>query len=343
MHRGAYSFLMLGGRHVAPLLVIALAIVPPIALLIGEPFIVKVATRIVVFAVAAVALDLMVGFGGLVSLFQAALFGVGGYVVAILAYHDFNAEPFGLAWLAGTSNLAISLPLAALCAALLATVVGSISLRTSGPHFIMITLAFNQMTYYLAVALQKYGGDDGLQIMSRMTFAGVDIGDRYRFFYIALVALAVTLLTIDRLAHSRFGIVLRASAANEMRVVSAGISPWPYRLTAFAVSGFFAGIGGGLLAASQQFISPVDMSWDRSGDFVVMVVLGGVATVWGSLIGAGAFIILELVFSSWTQHWQLVFGLMILLVVTLLRGGLAQLFRREPARGPAIVAEISHG
>ena len=141
----------------------------------------------------------------------------------------------------------------------------------------------------------------------------------------ALAGLALTLLIITRMAASRFGVVLRAAAANETRVVAVGVAPWPYRLVAFTVSGFFAGMAGALLAASQQFISPVDMAWDRSGDFVVMAVLGGIATVWGPVIGAAAFIVLELVLSSWTQHWHLAFGFIILMVVIFLRGGLADL------------------
>lgn len=322
---------------IAPaILVVLLALVPPISLALGDPFLVKVATRVVVFAIVAVALDLVVGFGGLVSLCHAGLFGIGGYVVAILAFHDFNAEPIFGAW-SGTSNLAISLPLGAVFAAVIAAIVGAISLRTSGPYFIMITLAFNQMFYYAAVALQKYGGEDGLQILSSVTLAGIDVSNRYRFFYVALAGLALTLIVITRMAASRFGIILRAAAANETRVVAVGVAPWAYRLVAFIVSGFFAGMAGALLAASQQFISPVDMAWDRSGDFVVMAVLGGIATVWGPVIGAAAFIVLELALSSWTQHWHLAFGFIILMVVIFLRGGLADLTRmvRPRAAGGA--------
>lgn len=323
---------------IAPTVLVALlALAPPLSLAIGDPFLVKVAMRIVIFAIVAVALDLVVGIAGLVSLCHAGLLGVGGYVVAILAFHDFNAEPiFG--FLPGTSNLAISLPLGALLAAGVAAVVGAISLRTSGPYFIMITLAFNQMFYYAAVALQKYGGEDGLQIMSTITLGGLDVSNRYRFFYVALAGLALTLIVITRMASSRFGIILRASAANETRVVAVGVAPWPYRLVAFTVSGFFAGMAGALLAASQQFISPVDMAWDRSGDFVVMAVLGGIGTVWGPVVGAAAFIVLELTLSSWSQHWHLAFGLIILLVVIFLRGGLAeltQIFRPRAGAGGA--------
>lgn len=316
--------------RLAPLVLIALlAALPPLAKLLGDPFLVKVATRVVVFAIAAIGLNLIVGYAGLVSLLQAGFFGVGGYVVGIAAWHDFNGEALMLgpiAW-AGTSDLAVTLPLAALISALVALVTGIVSLRTSGPYFLMITLAFGQMLYYAAVALQKYGGEDGLQILSSVTFAGRDVSDRWSFFYLALAVLALVMFVVGRMVEARFGIVLRAAAGNERRVTVSGIPPYPYRLTAFVISGTIAGVAGALLASGQQFISPADMSWVRSGDFVVMAVLGGLSTVWGPLVGAAAFVVLELVLSSWTQYWQLAFGAVIVLVVLTLRGGLSDLVR----------------
>jgi len=327
-------------REIVPALVILalLAATPLVAQAIGQPFLVKVATRVVIFAIAAVALNLVVGFGGLVSLCHAGLFGVGGYVVGILAWHDFNAEP--LWFLPGTSDLLVALPLAALVSGVVAAAVGAVSLRTSGPYFLMITLAFNQMFYYGAVALQKYGGEDGLQIMSNVTLGSLDVSNRYRFFYLALAFLALALFVIGRLVNSRFGMTLRAASKNEIRVMAVGMDPWIYRLVAFVISGVLTGLAGALLAAGQQFISPVDMGWDRSGDLVVMAVLGGVGVVWGPALGAAAFVILELVLSSWTSHWQLAFGLLVVLIVVTLRGGLADLGRavfggkrREVAHG----------
>lgn len=309
----------------ALLILAALALTPPIAEAIGDPFIVKVATRVVIFAIAASALNFVVGYGGLVSLCHAGFFGIGGYVVGILAWHDFNAEP--LWFISGTSDLAIALPVAALVAALISAAVGAISLRTSGPYFLMITLAFNQMFYYGAIALQKYGGDDGLQIMSSITLGPLDVSNRYRFFYLALAFLALTLLLIGRFVESRFGMVLRAASKNETRVIAVGVDPWLYRLAAFVVSAVLTAVAGALLAAGQQFISPADMGWDRSGDLVVMAVLGGVGAVWGPAIGAAAFVVLELVLSSWTSHWQLIFGVVVVLIVASLRGGLADLGR----------------
>lgn len=314
-----------------------LAAAPWIASLTGQPFAVKVATRIVIFAIAVVALDLTLGFGGLVSLCTAGLFGLGGYVVGILAYHDFNGEALGLpgvAW-SGSSELAITLPLAALVAGLAAALVGIVSLRTSGAYFIMITLAFNQMLYYAAIAAQKYGGEDGLQIMGSLTLFGADMSNRYRFYALALAMLALATLIVARVSRSRFGVLLRASAVNEQRVLAVGANPRAYQLVAFVVTGTLAGLAGGLLAAGQQFISPADMGWDRSGDFVVMAVLGGVATVWGPIVGVAAFVILELALSSFWQHWHLAFGLIVLAVVMGLRGGLASLAAAFKPRGGA--------
>ncbi|MBV9065789.1 MAG: branched-chain amino acid ABC transporter permease [Methylobacteriaceae bacterium] len=317
-------------------IVAAFALVHLAATAMDDPFLIKIGTRVLVFSIAAASLNLVLGYGGLVSLLHSGLFGIGGYAVAILAFHDFNAEPlFGI--VPGTSNLAISLPLALLVSGVAAALLGLVSLRTSGTYFIMITLAFNQMLYYVFVALQQYGGDDGLQILSTLNLAGFDVGQRVPFFYLCLGALAAVLIFLQRIVDSRFGVVLRASAQNERRVVALGIPATRYKLAAFALSGALTGLAGALLAAGQQFISPADMSWVRSGDLVVMCVLGGMTTVWGPVIGAAVFLVFELVLSSWTQNWQLGFGLLIIAIVVFLKGGLVELVRvpRFLRMGPA--------
>lgn len=314
-------------RSAAPVFLVlgALALVPAFASLLDNPFLIRLFTRVVVFAIAAVALNLVLGFGGLVSLLHAGLFGIGGYAVAILAYHDFNAEPIlGLAL--GTSNLAVSLPLAILVAALAAAMTGIVSLRTSGTYFIMITLAFNQMLYYVLVALQQYGGEDGLQILSDLHFGGVSITGRVTFYYVCLGTLAAVILLLSRLVESRFGMVLRACAQNERRVQALGIPPLRYKLLAFVISGGLAGLAGGLWATGQQFVSPAEMSWVRSGDLVVMAVLGGLGRVWGPVVGAVVFLVLEALLSGWTDYWQLPLGLVIIVTATYLRGGLIDLW-----------------
>jgi len=315
-------------------LVALLALVPLAASWLGNPFLIKIGTRIVVFSIAAVALNLVLGFGGLVSLLHAGLFGIGGYVVGIMAFHADAGEPF-LGLLPGTGELALVLPLAMLVSAGAAALMGVISLRTSGSYFIMITLAFNQMLFYFFIALQQYGGEDGLQITTDLTLFGRSATGRVPFFYGCLAVLAVVLVVLQRLIDSRFGIVLRAAAQNERRLTALGIPPLRYKLAAFALSGAIAGLAGALLAAGQQFISPADMSWVRSGDLVVMCVLGGMAVVWGPVIGAAAFLVLEIVLSGWSVHWQLAFGLFIIAVVVTLRGGLVDLLRLVTGQGRA--------
>jgi branched-chain amino acid transport system permease protein len=181
------------------------------------------------------------------------------------------------------------------------------------------------MLYYVFVALQQYGGDDGLQILSNLNLAGLDVGKRVPFYYLCLGVLALVLILLQRIVDSRFGMVLRASAQNERRVIALGIPAMRYKLVAFILSGALTGLAGALLAAGQQFISPADMSWVRSGDLVVMCVLGGMTTVWGPVIGAAVFLVFELVLSSWTQHWQLGFGLLVIAIVVFLKGGLVDL------------------
>jgi len=318
------------GAHTAPLLVLIglLVLVPPVANFLDDPFLIKVFTRVIVFGIAAVGLNLILGFGDLISLMQAGFFGIGAYTVAILAYHEVNVEPL-LGWpltLTGTTNLAISLPLGALVAAVFAALAGLVCLRTSGAYFIMITLAFNQMLYYFFVALQKYGGEDGLQILGNLHLVGFDVAKRVPFYYLCLIILVVILVLLDRLVESRFGMAVRALAQNERRAVALGIPPLRYKLLAFVISGAIGGLAGGLLATSQQFVSPADMAWVRSGELVAMVVLGGLATVWGPVAGAAVFLILELVLSSFTISWQLPFGLLIIAMIMFLRGGLADLW-----------------
>jgi branched-chain amino acid transport system permease protein len=325
-----------GLTNLVPIAVIiaAFALVHVASNAMDDPFLIKIGTRVLVFAIAAASLNLVLGYGGLVSLLHSGLFGIGGYAVAILAFHDFSAEPL-FRFLPGTSNLAISLPLALIVSGIAAGLLGVVSLRTSGTYFIMITLAFNQMLYYVFVALQQYGGDDGLQILSNLTLAGLDVSKRVPFYYLCLAVLTLVLILLQRIVDSRFGMVLRASAQNERRVIALGIPAMRYKLAAFALSGALTGLAGALLAAGQQFISPADMSWVRSGDLVVMCVLGGMTTVWGPVIGAGVFLVFELVLSSWTQNWQLGFGLLVIAIVVFLKGGLVDLRgllrRRESA------------
>lgn len=301
-------------RRLAPILVLVglLATVPVLAQGLDQPFLIRVFTRVVVFAIAAVSLNIVLGVAGLVSLMHAALFGFGGYIVAILAEH-------------GTADLLVLIPAAILGTALAAAVFGLIALRTVGAYFIMITLAFNQMFFYFFVALERYGGEEGLQIVAPLKVGGLAFGGRTTVYWLCLTVLLAVLVFGARLVDSRFGMVIRAANGNDRRVSSVGIAPLRYRLAAFVITGGIAGLAGALLAVSQTFISPAEMSWVRSGDLIVMVVLGGMSTVWGPALGAAVFLLLELVLSALTIHWQLPFGIIIILLVLFLRDGLANL------------------
>ncbi len=306
-------------------LVVLLALVPLLSQALGQPFLIRVFTRVVVFAIAAVSLNLVLGVAGLVSVMHAALFGIGGYVVAILASHATTpivTWPFAIH---GTAELALSVPAAILGSALAAALFGLIALRTAGAYFIMITLAFNQMLFYFFVSLERYGGEEGLQVTETLRLAGMPLGGRTPVYFLCLAVLLAVLVFGVRLVDSRFGMVIRAANGNDRRVAAVGIAPLPYRLAVFVITGAVAGLAGALLAVSQEFISPADMSWVRSGDLIVMVVLGGMATVWGPAVGAAVFLLLELTLSALTIHWQLPFGIIIILLVVFLRDGLADL------------------
>jgi branched-chain amino acid transport system permease protein len=314
----------LSGMVVPIIVMAALALLPWFAARLDDPFLVRLFTRIVIFAIAAVALNFVLSFGGLASLFHASFMGIGGYVVGILAYHDANETPLLLGSLAisGTSDLLVTIPLAMICCVLLAFITGLVCLRSSGIYFIMITLAFNQMIFYYFVALERYGGEDGLQILSPLHFGPVAAPKGAAFYYVCWGVLCASLLLFRQVVSSRFGIVLRAISQNERRAIALGIPALRYKIAAFAISGAVTSIAGALLATSQKFVSPADLSWIRSADLVIIVVLGGISLVWGPVIGAIAFFLAEWLLSSWSIHWQLPFGMLVILVGIFLKEGL---------------------
>ncbi|PWC53484.1 branched-chain amino acid ABC transporter permease [Azospirillum sp. TSO22-1] len=320
-------------RWAVALLAVALLALPPAAQALGEPFYISLVSRVLVFALAAMSLDLILGFGGLVCFGHAMFVGVGAYVVGILAHHAAE-ETLLLGLLPGTASGWIAWPLAMLCAGALAAAVGFVSLRTKGVHFIMITLAFAQMAYFFFVSLRAYGGDDGLSLAARSTFSGlVSLRDKVSFYYVALGVLAVVGLLLWRVTGSRFGMVLQGAKANERRMVHIGFPVFRYRLAAFALAGAVAGLAGALLANQANFVSPAMMHWTRSGEIIVMVILGGMGTLVGPVVGAFVFLLLEEALSGWTEHWQVVFGPALLLAVIYARQGLYGLLPvRESAR-----------
>ena len=299
------------------------------ALALDAPFWVTLVTRILVFALAAVSLDLILGYGGLVSFGHAAFVGLGAYVVGVLFTHDF--EGTSLLGLPGTVNGFVVWPLAVLVPALAAVAIGAVSLRTRGIGFIMITLAFAQMLYYLAVSLRRYGGTDGIALWGRSEFAGViDIGDNVTFYYVCLALLTGFVLLCRRLVESRFGMVLRGAKDNEQRMRALGFPVYRYRLAAFALAGAGAGLSGALLANAGEFVSPAYMNWHRSGELIVMVVIGGMGTLVGPVLGAAALLLLEEQLAEVTEHWPIVLGPVLLLVVLFARRGLWGLVESAP-------------
>jgi len=302
-------------------LFLALAAVPFAAAAIGEPFYLSLVTRVMIFAIAALALDFVLGYGGMVSLGHAAFIGVGAYSVGILSHHGIDS---GL----------VQWPLGIALSALAALVIGALSLKTRGVHFIMITLAFAQMLFYTATSLSDYGGDDGMTIWSRSTFPGLKLSDSGVFYWLVLGILLATYLLLRRVVASRFGRVLRGCKENERRMLAIGFSPYRYKLTAFTISGALTGIAGLLMANHTEFVSPAYMAWVRSGDLIVMLVIGGLGTLHGAILGAIAYLLLEEVLADLTQHWMVILGPIVILVVLFAKGGLVRLVtprrREEP-------------
>jgi branched-chain amino acid transport system permease protein len=302
----------------------ALVALPALAGVADEPYLVTLFSRILIYALAAVSLDLMLGFGGMVSLGHAAFFGIGAYVVAILSVHAVEGTAL-LSWplqLDGHQSALVVWPIAVLLAAAAAAVIGALSLRTSGMHFIMITLAFAQMLYYFFVSLEAYGGDDGLSLFSRNTAPGIDLGDERQFYYLCLAALAAFLFFSWRLVHSRFGMVIRGCRENERRMKSLGFATFRYRLVCFVIAGAGAGLAGALIANQTEYVSPGLMHWTRSGEILVMVLLGGMGTLFGPVLGAATLLLVEELLSIYTEHWMVYLGPFLILVVLFAKRGI---------------------
>ena len=285
--------------------------------LTGDTFAMTLFTRILILALGAVSLNLIMGYGGMVSFGHAAYLGIGGYAVGILAKE-------------GIASGFVQWPVAIAVSALYALVVGALSLRTRGVYFIMITLAFAQMIYYVAIGLDRYGGDDGLTIYKRSQFGGLlDLQNKAVFYYLCLALLLASVYLVARLVNSRFGLVIRGARSNDRRMQAIGFPTFRYRLVCFVIAGALCGLAGALLANHTNFISPALMHWTRSGDLIVMVVLGGLGSLFGPLIGAAAFLVLEEGLSRLTEYPALILGPLLLLVAHL-----CERRHRRAARGP---------
>ncbi len=297
-------------------LFLLLAVIPVFATFTTETYVLGLVMRVMIFAIAALALDLLVGYGALVSFGHAAFIGLGAYAVGILSAHGIN-------------EALISLPLALAVSALFAWATGVVALRTKGVYFIMITLAFGQMVYFTASSLAPYGGDDGLTIKVRNTIAGLALfGNDRTFYYIILLCLLGAYLICRALIASRFGRVFRGSRENATRMATMGFEVYRYQVVAYVMAGMLGGLSGFLLANSTDFVSPAYMSWQRSGELLIMIIFGGLGTLNGAIIGTAAFLLLEQWLSGLTEHWKVIFGPLLVLVAVFARGGLLGLWDR---------------
>jgi branched-chain amino acid transport system permease protein len=292
------------------------ALAPAAAMFGAEGYILSLLTRVMIFGLAAMSLDLILGYGAMVSFGHAAFFGIGAYGVGILASH-------------GIEDMTVQLPVVLVASAAFALVTGAISLRTKGVYFIMITLAFGQMLYFLATSLANYGGDDGMTLYNRSTLLGAPVLESdLGLYYGTLICLGGCYLLYRSVVASRFGRVLRGSRDNAIRMEAIGYHPFRFQLVAYVISGMTAGVAGFLLANQAEFISPAVMTWQRSGELIFMVILGGLASLHGAIVGAAAFLLLEEYLAGITEHWKMIFGPILILVVLFARGGMMGILRR---------------
>jgi branched-chain amino acid transport system permease protein len=304
-------------RFLLPLVLFALFALVPIAAAYGpKAFFLALVTRIMILGLAAMSLDLLIGYGAMISFGHAAYVGIGAYSVAILSSHGIN-DGF------------IHLGVAVVVCCLFALFTGAISLRTSGVYFIMITLAFGQMLFFLATSLAAYGGDDGLTLASRsLVFGSKMLKNDVVLYYVVFGVLVATYLLLRAIVASRFGRVLRGVSENPVRMQAIGFAPYRFQLAAYVMSGIIAGVAGCLLANQAEFVSPAYATWQRSGDLIFAIVLGGLGSLHGAIIGAAIFSLVAEFLSGFTEHWAMIFGPVLIVVVLFARGGIAGLFGR---------------
>ncbi|MCF3936717.1 branched-chain amino acid ABC transporter permease [Acuticoccus sp. M5D2P5] len=300
---------------------LALVAVPIIADAAGSTAWISMATRILIYGMAAASLNFALGYGGLVSFGHAAFFGLGGYVVGIL-YQTYADETLLFGFIPGTNQLLVTLPATILVTGIAAAAIGALSLRTGGVQFIMITLAFAQMLFFFFSGLSAYGGEDGLIIRRTNELFGLNMRDRATLYWVTLAITALFFVIYRRLTMSSFGTIVSGLRQNERRMAALGIEAYRYRLIAFILSGIGTGIAGAMLANVMRFTSPDLLAWHTSGQLMIMVILGGVGTVTGPFLGAAVLLILEDVLNAWTENWPLILGLVLLVVVLQARGGL---------------------
>ena len=292
----------------AVFVVLVLLLVPLYSRLADEPFAMTFTSRVLILALAAISLNLILGYGGMVSFGHALFMGLGAYAVGLLVQN-------------GVTNGWVHLAVTVVVCALVGTVTGAISLRTTGVAFIMITLAFAQMFYYLFVSLKQYGGDDGLSISARSDFGAFTFASPVTLYYTALLLVLAAIVVMQRLVGARFGMVLRGCRINERRMKALGFPALRYKLSAYVLSCVLCGVAGLLYANLTGFASPAYLAWTVSGELIVIVVLGGMGTVFGPLVGSLVLLISEEILKALTDHWMMILGLLIVLVVLTARRG----------------------
>ena len=298
------------------LLLIAFPVVAPA---LDLTFYVSFVRRVLIFVLAASSLNLILGYGGMVALGHAAFFGAGAYVVAMLSVE-------------GVSNALIAWPAAIFVTALLALFVGIVSLRTRGVYFIMITLAFAQMVYYIFISLRKYGGEDGVNLSAHSKLPWIDLADDNSFYYFVLVIVLASLWLINRFVQARFGQALQGIRENESRMEAMGYPVFRIKLLAFVIAAAFAGLAGILLANHNLFVSPSLMHWTESANLIIMVIVGGMGLRYGGLVGAAVMLTLEEFLRLYTDYWHMPLGALLLAIVLLAPHGLAGLWNSAFAK-----------
>jgi branched-chain amino acid transport system permease protein len=296
-------------------LALVLLALPPVMLALKQPFYLDLVRRIMILAIAAASLNLILGYGGMVSFGHAAYIGIGAYAVGILGFYG-----IGNGWVHMAAAIGVS--------ALVALAIGAVSIRTSGIYFIMITLAFTQMLYYLGISIAEFGGDDGMRLKVKSQFGPLDLRDPVQFYYLALVLMLASVFFVWKITNSRFGMVLRAAKSNEARSRAIGFSPYPYRLAAFVISGAICGLAGALYANHTNYITPGLMSWLQSGDLMFMVILGGIGSAAGPVLGAFALLLVEDLLKGFTEYYYVILGPLLVLSVIFFKRGLAGIFFR---------------
>jgi len=327
---------MIKEQHFNAFILALFLIIPIYALVMDEPFTITLMTRAVVFALAAIGLNIALGLGGLVSLGHAVFFGLGGYAMGILAHHGQTFTPVA-EWpllIEGTKSMPIIWLVALVVSSFAAYIIGLLSLRTSGVYFIMITLAFGQMFFFFSISWSEYGGEDGLSIYVRNGFPGLNTLDPIQYYGLCFAILCAVLLFASRLAKSPFGLALNAARQTPQRVETIGLDSKRLKLIAFVISGAITGLAGALFADLNRFVSSTMFSWQLSGEIMVFIIIGGVGRLYGPVVGALVFVALEHLLGGLSDFWHIYLGLLLLVIVLFGKGGIIGMVSgRENAHG----------